>query len=135
MTDSLSNAVEQDEAEPPSCALKCLESSLRAIFEPRFKVSANEHDNSVSICHRTIDSKGFYEMFRVYFYNHTKNGKKWGFEVGDNSRYISRMQHPKCAIYVKAVLKEIGFSSFHNSLLDYSEKRFHEELAARNENI
>jgi hypothetical protein len=123
MINSVAETAETEEAEPPSCALSCLEFALKLMISRRFSISQNEYDRSVSISHRDKSPRVVHEMFRVYLDR----------EVGDNSRYIGELGHPQCAAEVKDVLVLVGYSSFHNPFVDYIHKRFDEERERREE--
>jgi hypothetical protein len=98
--------------EPPS-DLKELSNFLKKRLDiQKYSVDVDNHFKCVNICRRGRSIEGFL-LFTVYPDK----------EVADNTQGAISLKHEKCAENVKAILQNMGYSSFHNSYKDYVEKR------------
>lgn len=89
---------------------------LQKNISERFSLNKNRYDSSISII---LSSERKYEAFRVYTDK----------EVADNTKFLEKNGHKRCAKYLKYSLKQMGFTSFHNPYVSYINKRIKDSFS------
>ena len=110
-----------DEETEPASNLEQIAGQLKAKLDNRFFVDTCRYDSSVSIDIRTRNTLVAISLFHVY-----PDG-----EVATNRKFASRSGFSKEAAHAEDVLRELGYSSFHNPFLDYVNDRFKSEIEKR----
>ncbi|MBW2965539.1 hypothetical protein KY342_00380 [Candidatus Woesearchaeota archaeon] len=118
----MNNSVED---EPP--LLEKLANSLNNLkaVNPFVVIEPNRYDESVTVGlllkDRITRDLKVHQVFRIYDPEEPVSERN----VADNRRFIaSDMKHPRCYRQIREFLEYLGYKNFHNSYLDYCEKRF-----------